>query len=38
MEVWDKVNQMLTRAERVNLDQKQVVVGVFLALQAVVKA
>lgn len=36
MEVWDKVNQMLTRAERVNLDQKQVVVGVFLALQAVV--
>jgi len=38
MEVWDKVNQMLTRAERVNLDQKQVVVGVFLALQAVVTA
>lgn len=35
MEVWDKVSHMLTRADRVNLDVKQVAVGVFLALQAV---
>ena len=35
MEVWDKVNELLTRADRSNLDHKQVVISTFLTLQSI---
>jgi len=35
MEVWDKVSELLTRADRSSLDHKQVVVSAFLSLQTV---
>lgn len=35
--VWEKVSRLLTQADSVNLDRKQVVVNAFLTLQAAVK-
>lgn len=35
--VWEKVSRLLSSAERVNLDRKQVVVSAFLSLQAAVQ-
>jgi DNA polymerase-3 subunit delta' len=34
LEVWEKVSRLLEQADRANLDRKQVLVSVFLALQA----
>lgn len=34
LEVWDKVNHLLARTDRVHLDRKQVLVSIFLSLQA----
>jgi DNA polymerase-3 subunit delta' len=37
MQVWEKVAHLFARADAVNLDRKQVVLGSFLALQAVTR-
>jgi DNA polymerase-3 subunit delta' len=37
MQVWEKVGHLFARADAVNLDRKQVVLGSFLALQAVTR-
>lgn len=36
-EVWEKINHLLERTDAVNLDKKQVVIGIFLALQGASK-
>ncbi|MFO1158034.1 MAG: DNA polymerase III subunit delta' [Reyranellaceae bacterium] len=37
MEAWDKVAHLLSRADAVNLDRKQTVLGSFLALQSAMR-
>ncbi|HKU95920.1 MAG TPA: DNA polymerase III subunit delta' [Vineibacter sp.] len=37
MQVWEKIAHLFARADAVNLDRKQVVLGSFLALQAVTR-
>ncbi|MCW5745015.1 MAG: DNA polymerase III subunit delta' [Alphaproteobacteria bacterium] len=37
MQVWEKVAHLFARADAINLDRKQVVLGSFLALQAVTR-
>lgn len=37
-EVWEKVSRLFARAERANLDRKQVVINAFLTLQAAVQS
>jgi DNA polymerase-3 subunit delta' len=37
MQVWEKIGYLFARADAVNLDRKQVVLGSFLALQAVTR-
>lgn len=37
MEAWEKIAQLLSRADAVNLDRKQTVLGSFLALQSAMR-
>ncbi len=37
MEAWEKVAQLLSRADAINLDRKQTVLGSFLALQSAMR-
>ena len=37
MEAWEKVAHLLSRAEAVNLDRKQTVLGSFLVLQSAMR-
>jgi len=37
LEVWEKINRLLARTETANLDRKQVVLNVFLAIAGVVR-
>jgi len=37
LEVWEKINHLLDRTDAVNLDRRQTVVGIFLALQGAAK-
>ncbi|MBC8337554.1 MAG: DNA polymerase III subunit delta' [Rhodospirillales bacterium] len=37
-EVWEKINHLLSRADQVNLDRKQVVLNVFLTLEDAVRS
>jgi DNA polymerase-3 subunit delta' len=34
VELWEKIGGLALRAERVNLDRKQVVINAFMALQS----
>lgn len=38
MEVWEKVSRLFSQADHANLDRKQVLISVFLALQATVNS
>ncbi|HSK31325.1 MAG TPA: DNA polymerase III subunit delta', partial [Candidatus Limnocylindria bacterium] len=38
LEVWEKSNELLARAENANLDRKQVVLDLFLTLQSAVRS
>ena len=37
MEAWEKIADLLSRADAVNLDRKQTVLGSFLALQTAMR-
>ncbi len=37
-EVWEKINRLLSKTEQINLDRKQVVLNVFLALENAVRS
>ena len=37
MDAWEKIAQLLSRADAVNLDRKQTVLGSFLALQSAMR-
>jgi DNA polymerase-3 subunit delta' len=37
MEAWEKTAHLLSRADAVNLDRKQTVLGSFLALQSAMR-
>ena len=36
-EVWEKINRLLNKTDQINLDRKQVVLNVFLALENTVR-
>ena len=38
MEVWDKINRLAVQSEALNLDRKQVMLGLFFALQRAARA
>ncbi len=38
LEVWEKINRLLARADSANLDRKQVVLNVFLALESAARS
>ncbi len=38
MELWEKVGRLVTRADAVNLDRKQVIVSIFASLKATVRS
>jgi len=38
LEVWEKTGQLLSRAESLNLERKQVMLNAFLALEAAAAA
>ena len=37
-EVWEKVSRLFSQADHANLDRKQVLISVFLTLQATVNS
>ena len=37
-EVWEKINRLLSKTDQINLDRKQVVLNVFLALETAVRS
>ena len=33
LEVWDKINHLLARTDAINMDRRQMIISIFLALE-----